>query len=432
MADGLSRAVFRAGGRVGPLAAFLLWASVAPPGRAQAPPNPWSLPFDAHRDQKGFSLGAVSVYPYLRINQLGLDTNVFYTPSDRQTDFFASGGPGLTLTLPVGGPFRVVGDGYLDYVFFARTEAQRRLGGQGLGRLEYAGGSARGGVERVFRRTWSRSLEVDERLLVDEWRTSAFVTLGAEGARLRLRPRFDGISYSYPDDPRYLGNRVGRNLSRDTMRLWLGAALRLSAKTSLLLEADYQTERFGEAPLRDLDSNRVGGGFAIASRTRLSGRAVGGIRLFNPKTPFFTGEDRRPYAEIDVDWAFGPRTSLGLGYHSDAQLSGFEANSVYYSQDVPVHLDRALTAKVDVRLFGRYRTLETPGKVAAVGPDGPPVVAVRQDKYWEGGADLGYTIKGRLRIGGTVSYSQRNSNFSDFGIDGVLFGATIRYNPPAF
>ena len=70
---------------------------------------------------------------------LGVDTNVFYTAFDRRTDFIAHGGPGLEMVVPLHGALKLRAEGTLGYLYFARTASQRRLTGDGLGRLAYEG-----------------------------------------------------------------------------------------------------------------------------------------------------------------------------------------------------------------------------------------------------------------------------------------------------
>src|SRR5258706_16396034 len=50
-----------------------------------------------------FHLGPLYVTPLLRLGTVGLDTNVFYTPTDRRADFSSSGGPGLRIVMPIKG-----------------------------------------------------------------------------------------------------------------------------------------------------------------------------------------------------------------------------------------------------------------------------------------------------------------------------------------
>ena len=72
-------------------------------------------------------IGPFYLTPKLRIGSIGLDTNVLYTPTERTTDISASGGPGLELVLPLGASGRFYTEGFLDYIYFVKTESQRRL-----------------------------------------------------------------------------------------------------------------------------------------------------------------------------------------------------------------------------------------------------------------------------------------------------------------
>src|SRR5512147_1769950 len=94
-----------------------------------------------------FRVGALYLTPYLNIGALGIDTNVFYTATDRQTDFTASGGPGLEIVRPFGRESRFRLDGGLDYLYFARTDSQRKLNGYGTGQLDVVGVKTRLFVE---------------------------------------------------------------------------------------------------------------------------------------------------------------------------------------------------------------------------------------------------------------------------------------------
>src|SRR5687768_17712118 len=89
--------------------------------------SPASAPSTEPGGPGALRLGPAYFTPSLRISSLGLDTNVFYTATDRRTDFIAHGGPGLEMVLPLRGAFRLRADGTLGYLYFARTKSQRRL-----------------------------------------------------------------------------------------------------------------------------------------------------------------------------------------------------------------------------------------------------------------------------------------------------------------
>jgi len=417
----------------------LLFAALAPQGRAQiqapvgAPPvpRPGSQSPVGQRPE-GFAAGPFFLKPYFAIGQLGVDTNVFYTPTDRQTDFFASGGPGLKITLPVQ-RLRFTVDGDLQYYYFAKTVEQRQLGGNAAARVEYLGNAVRAGVERGYYLDYGRpNLQVDERVLREQWDTRAYLEFGKPDAgRLRVSPIFSLTRTEFPDQPDYEGNDLNANLARDTYVFGLGLSYRLTGKTSLLAGGDQQLDRFLQTPSRDADSNRIVLGFRIDSETRLGGEIVGGVRLYRPKSPAGGPDLQTPYWNVDLRYAFGEKTRLEAGLRRDLQYSALTAASttqVMETRDYGARLLRDITEKIDLRLFARFREIVGDGAVIVEGPDGRPEVTFRDDDDTSYGADLGYTWN-RLRVGLTAGYQKRYTAHSDLGIDGLLLGASIVYNP---
>ena len=194
---------------------------------------------------------------------------------------------------------------------------------------------------------------------------------------------------------------------------------------------DYQADRFRLRPSRDADSNRLGGGFRLESRTRLAGRAVAGVRSFRPLAAP-SRDVQLPYAQADLTYHFGPRTRLVAGYSRDLQYSAFETTG-----DTPtvriehgrLRLEKGLGGRFDLRLSAGLTSLVTDGAVRIVPDDGPAVTTVRDDTVLEAGAELGYTFRARLRIGAAAAYTERRSTIADLGIEGLLLGGTITFTP---
>ena len=65
----------------------------------------------------------------------------------------------------------------------------------------------------------------------------------------------------------------------------------------------------------------------------------------------------------------------------------------------------------------------------AVGVDGIQT-AVRDDRVREAGVELGYQFRTRVRVGVTAYYTTRDTTIETFGIEGLLAGLTVQYNPP--
>jgi hypothetical protein len=393
-------------------------------------------PSVAARERPGlYRAGPFYFTPQLRIGTIGVDTNVFYSATDRQTDFTASGGPGLEVVLPVRSSVLLSIEGGVDYVYFLRTTSQRRFAGDGKGRLDLIGAQAAAGFEGGYRRSFSRpNFEVDRRIVQDQQhgRADGHVEVGE---RLDLRADATATRIDVPDGQDFRGADLRRSLSRDTYLGRLTTAYRLTPKTWFLLEADHQVDRFLLESTRDADSNRLGGGFEVVSTTRLSGRAVGGVRSFRLRRVGTTpkpAEVLEPYVTADLTYHFGPRTRLGAAYNRDLQYSAFTAvtgTPTILMEAYRVRFDKGLVGAFDLRLFGGLTRLRSDGPITVViGPD-ETVTAVRDDVVWEGGADLGYTFRRHLRIGVAASYTERRSNIDDFGIEGLLVGGTITFTP---
>jgi hypothetical protein len=398
---------------------------------AQQPGAQPAGPLPQHNDRPGlFSLGPLWVTPRFRIGTMGIDTNVFYTATDRRTDFNASGGPGLGLVLPMR-EMRLLVDGDLNYVWFAKTASQRRLAGNGRGRIEVGRGRVRAGVEEVYRRTFERpNFEVDRRVVADEWRTRGDLTVDLPGRfGLRTDLAFDRVNNEQHQE--YYGTDLSRTLNRDIRRALLGLRYQLTVKTLLIVEGDYEQDRFRFAKARDADSNRLYGGFEVQSTTRLAGRAVGGVRLFRLKEPASTRETS-PYYDLSLAYQVGPSTRALATARRDLEFSAFETTGLTPTVDresYSLRLEKRFFGRMSLWLYGGHDRFRTDGEVTVVDGSGASSTAVRNDDSWQGGADLGCYVRPRFRIGVAATYTQRNSRFRDFGLKGLLVGGTVTYNP---
>ena len=93
-------------------------------------------------------------------------------------------------------------------------------------------------------------------------------------------------------------------------------------------------------------------------------------------------------------------------------------------------VEKFLTRRVYLRLFARQLRLVSDGEVTLVVPDEGLVQTERNDRVREAGGELGYQFRSRMRAGITVSYTDRISTIETFGIEGLLAGFTLQYNPP--
>ena len=403
---------------------------LATAARAQAPPGPAGAgPSDEVPARPGlFRLGALYLTPYLQLGSLGIDTNVFYSPADRQTDFTASGGPGLEIVRPFGRESRLRLDGGLDYLYFARTESQRKLNGYGTAQLDLVGVKTRLFIEERYASSYSRpNFEVNERVQQETEGTQGFLRRNL-GDRFALA-LFGERERTTTDSQDYLGTDLGDTLTEDRYRAGGELRLALSVKTQMVGGGEREWYRYPRLPERDGDSIKVYGGFRTDDTALIVGQALLGYQWFRLDTG---GERSGLYANVDAAWNIAPKTKLGARYRREIDYSAFATTGptpTNLNETVEAYLDKVLARNLYFRLFGRLGTLASDGEITIVTPDGIET-AVRDDRVREAGAEFGYQFRTRVRIGVTATYTTRESAFETFGVEGLLAGLTVRYNPP--
>ncbi|HXB57864.1 MAG TPA: hypothetical protein VN461_24090 [Vicinamibacteria bacterium] len=395
---------------------------------SQEPPNPETPP----AERPGlFHFGPLYVTPYFHIGNVGLDTNVFYSATGRQTDVTATGGPGLELLLPLGAEARFRVNGTFDYLYFVRTASQRRWNDSGDARLEFKTGRSEGSVVESYARTFTRpNLEVDQRVLQTTEMTQLDLKRRLFG---RISLTIGGLRSKADVDAGqlFLGTNLRATLSRDEYRAAAGLGYGLTVKTSFVIEADQQWDRFPFDTARDADSNRFAAGFRTDETALISGRLLGGVRLLRPKALPGT-EKQTPYADVDATLNVSKRTKISGSYSRDLVFSAFAPEGptpTVTMEVIGARIEKFLGDRVDLKLYARETHLVTDGAIIVVIPGQAPVVAVRDDRAREAGVDLGYFFRPQLRMGVAASYIDRHSTISYFGISGLLVGGTVQYNP---
>jgi hypothetical protein len=414
--------------------AFVLSITLTGPElRAQAPGTPeapGSRVGEAAGERPGlFRVGTFYFTPYLHIGTLGLDTNVFYTATERQTDFTASGGPGLEIVKPFGRESRLRIDGGLDYIYFAKTESQRQLNGYGTAYLDLWGVKTRLAVEERYERTFSRpNYEVNERVEQENEGTRALLRRDL-GDRMRLA-LFGSRLRRRTESQFYLGTDLGDTLTEDQYEAGGELQLGLSVKTRFVAGGEESWYRYLHLPERDGSSTLAYGGFRTDATALISGFALGGMRWFS----LDSGPRRNvAYADVNATWSISFKTKLGGLYARDIDYSAFAtsgATPTNLNERVEVFLEKFLARSVYLRLFARQYRLVSDGDVTLVVPDEGLVRSERDDRVREAGAELGYQFRSRIRAGITVSYTDRVSTIQTFGVEGLLAGFTLQYNPP--
>jgi hypothetical protein len=412
------------------LSAFLPLVAAAEPAAAQsATVSSSTAAGGAAPERPGlFRLGAFYLTPYIAIDSMGLDTNVFYTATDRQTDFTASGGPGLEIIRPFGRESRLRLDGGLDYLYFAKTDVQRKLNGYGTAQVDLAGVKTRFFVEEHYQTSYGRpNYEVNERVQQETEGTRGFLrrNLGDRCALALLGSR----EHTRTDSQDYLGTDLGDTLTTDRFRAGGELRFALSVKTQMVGGGEQEWYRYPRLPERDGGSTKAYAGFRTDETALLIGQVLLGYQWLRLDTG---GERSGLYANVDAALNISPKTKLGARYRREIDYSAFATTGstpTNLNETVEVYLDKLLARNLYFRLFGRLGTLGSDGAITIATPDGIEI-AVRDDQVHEAGAEFGYQFRTRVRIGVTATYTTRESAFETFGIKGLLAGLTVRYSPP--
>lgn len=174
------------------------------------------------------------------------------------------------------------------------------------------------------------------------------------------------------------------------------------------------------------------GGFRTDRTALISGRALGGYRWF--RLDASPGAERSlAYADVDVTLNMSFKTKLGGRLVRDLDYSAFATGGstpTLLIERVELFFDKVLANNVYLHLFARQERLITDGDVVLDIPDEGAVTSRRNDRIREAGAELGYEFRSRLRMGVSAIYTERRSNIETFGIQGLLAGFTVTYNPP--
>jgi hypothetical protein len=366
--------------------------------------------------------------PSLHVGTIGLDTNVFYTQTDRQSDLMASGGPALDVVMPLRGSLRADGVGVLDYNYFHRTTEQRHLGGQVVGGLKW--GRVEDRTRLSIHESWQRSIsrpgfEVDLRMentiesTIAELSRRLFGRYSLVLTGMRMRSEVG-------EGETFHGVDLRSTLSRVSFSGRASLEYRWTIKTTLFAEAERQHDRFLFDRLRDARWDRVVGGIRTDASALISGHATMGYGWYRRGALI----QEFPTASVDATLNISKRTHVGGSYYRERMYSALattDGSPILRTTVAGAHFDRDLIWRFNLRLFARRSWLGNHGPIIASFGQYP--VTIRRDQIDEAGVDLGYRFRTHLRIGVMAAYTERYSNIADFGVDGLLMGLSVQYNP---
>jgi hypothetical protein len=387
---------------------------------------------DASKRPGRYKLGPLYVTPRLELRNAGVDTNVFNSASNEVSDTTVVLRPALLGALPVGRRIRLTGQGYLDLNYFSEQRSERSTDFGGEGRAEVIVGPftvfGGGGGARARQRF---AIDLDERVLRHERWLSA-------GMRIqfgqRLSSTFSGSTRAYDFESVELGDaNVKEALDRDQRSAQGQLRYALTRQTTVLASSEVIEDRFAAAlPVSEET------GLPQTSRTVLSFRHLLGVEL--GERAIITGRALGGLRELRSGAGIPSYRGPALAVSVAVPLLRFGRLDCQAERDVLYSIERARS--LDDRLRNTYvwtrlqatASIHLPfdllGRMTLARDDASyqqpyvrdGVSLERVDHLWTGGGSLLRRLGDRLRLGGTVMWVERTSNFPEFSYRGLRYG----------
>jgi len=406
---------------------ILLAACLAVPAQAQVRVLPVSAGVDS------VEVGPFYLTPSLTIRNLGVDGNVFNSSDRPRSDRTAILNPGLEVFLPVGQRLRLVADGGLDVAYFARESDERYVDHFGSADLELElrpvtvfAGLGGGHHRRRF------TIEIDQRL-------RRAVTSARAGARLHVGDR-TAFAFEIATDTEVFNEDQGANarmtkqaLDRETRSLTAELRYRLTHKTSFLATAQLQRDDFTSDPRASTraSSQRYLAGFELSPKALIGGRLLVGARIFpqsdDQAAPEYSGLALSARISRRIAWFAQVRVRAERDVsHSlrSGVVDGESRRNSYVHGRYGVGIDFGLPADLLARTSADF---ERSRYLLPILRAGQP--EERIDRRWIVRGTLLWPVGTRLRLGATVSWAQRTSNFPGAGYDGIYYGLAAELRP---
>jgi hypothetical protein len=365
--------------------------------------------------------GPLGLSPTLAIGNIGLDTNVFNTPTDPTRDFTVSFQPATREWLPVG-PLLLSGKTGVPLTYFERSTTQRSVGFAQDGRAAL-------NLNRVMPYAAfsyaSSYTQPNAEISVRVQQVTRSVTAGAKitlGPRTSLDASFVTGSVHLPDTVVF-GADLGQQLDRHITSFNATFRMALTSLTTFAVKSKLERDRFDALAIRNTKTMSVIPGLELKRDARVSGSLYVGVKGVRPLSPLvapFTGV----VASAALSWLALDSTRFDGKVDRDIDYSIDESTPLFLATAVNLSATQILVGHVDaVGRIGhtllKYRDLlSSAGAVPLVG---------RSDRTTTIGSGLGYRFRIDARIGFEADYVRRLSALNGLSYSGWQVGGTMTY-----
>lgn len=369
--------------------------------------------------------GPFRIQPQLVISNAGVDSNLFYSPSEPVKDYTLTAGPAATIYLPIHRRFVLSAYGSPQYVWYSKTTRERTWN-------YYLSGAAQLNLKNVFfslegvysdaRERWNTEIDIRPRRTEKGYGGSALVKLAWKTSfSLGYRTvKYDYASVVYGDN-----FDVRERLNRQESFANLSFYYQASTQRRIFLDFEYGKYQFEFPTQAAIGDAQSGAAYAGLEFSRLGRRVRGRIRV--------------GYKEFDVRAVGGPDYQ---GIVGDSQLSVRLAKpvmvrasyvrdvrfSLWYSNPYFIESRPGVGASLYLLRFLRldYDYSIGRNRYPEVGGGGPDVK--RLDEYSIHSGGVYFRIRKTVALGIIASWWARNSNLDAEDDKRTFFGLNLTYD----
>jgi len=403
--------------------AWPLLAAVLVLSAASAAPAPAAEKEKKKRPGR-FRVGPVYLTPKLQLKNAGVDTNVFNQRTGEIPDTSVVLSPTMLAAMPVGRRLRLTGAGNLDLNYFRRQSSERStdFGGEGraevdVGPFTFFGAGGGGQYRQRF------TIDIDQRVLRHERWGSVGVTLAPTR---RVSATLSGTSRISEFASLAIADvNVKQSLDRDELTGTAQLRYAFSRRTSFVASADTIEDRFlrlSRVTSRLTRSYRYLGGFEFGAKAIVRGRLLAGVREFpvSGSTPRYRG----PSLATSLSFPFlryGLVTAVGERDIYFALTPTPLRSSLFRNTYVSTRFGGEAAVGLPFALIGRGSFGFEEARYLLPYPVGS-AFAPRVDHLWTGGISLLRSFRAGIRLGGTLQWARRVSDFPSFSYQGLRYG----------
>jgi len=368
--------------------------------------------------------GPFHIQPSLVISNAGVDSNLYYSPSDPVKDFTITAGPAATVYLPIHRKFVLSAYGSPQYVWYSKTEQERTWN-------YYLNGAARLSLKNVFfslegiysdaRERWNTEIDIRPRRKEEGYGGSVLVKV-AWKTSFSLGYRI--VKYDYESVEYAGGFNAQEKLNRQESYANFSMFYQASTQRRFFLDFEYGLYQFDFATQAAIGNSRSSAAYAGLEFSPLGRRVRGRIRLGYKKFDILNPEGvdyQGPVGDSQVSVRLAKPFVIRGSYVRDVRFSLWYDNP-YYLESRP-----GLGVSVYPVRFLRldYDYSQGRNEYPEVGGGGPDVK--RLDVYTIHAAAIYFRIKKNVGLGFIASWWARNSNLDAEDDKRTFFGLNLTY-----